>query len=62
LAWRAEERKLVLGALVPFASQEALEAAKGWQSDPEVKAEAEAAIEKITARLQERGPFGRARR
>jgi HEAT repeat protein len=62
LAWRAEERKLVLGALVSFASQEALEAAKGWQTDPEVKAEAEAAIEKITARLQERGPSGRARR
>jgi HEAT repeat protein len=62
LAWRAEERKLVLGALVPFASPDALELAKGWMNDPEVKAEAEAAIEKINTRLQERGPMGRARR
>jgi hypothetical protein len=47
---------------VAFASQEALEVAKGWLGDPEVKAEAEAAVEKINARLQDRGPFGRARR
>jgi HEAT repeat protein len=51
LAWRPEERKLVLGALVAFPCREALDAANGWLGDPAVKAEAQAAVEKITERL-----------
>jgi HEAT repeat protein len=55
LAWRPEERKLVLGALATFPCQEALDMAKGFLQDDDLKAEAQAAIEAITSRMQRPG-------
>ena len=52
LAWRPEERKLVLGALATFPCQAALDVAKGFLTDDDLKAEAQAAIEAITTRMQ----------
>ena len=52
MASRVEERRLVLGALAQFPSAEALEAAKGFLSEPSVKAEAQAAVDSITAQMQ----------
>jgi HEAT repeat protein len=51
LAWRPEERKLVLGALAAFPCKDALELATGFLQDAAVKAEAQAAIDRITPRL-----------
>lgn len=51
LATRPEERKLVLGALPTFACSAALDLATKLVQDPEVQAEAQAAVEGITARL-----------
>ena len=50
-SWRPEEQKLVLGALAQFPCREALELADGFLREPAVKAEAKAAIDRITARL-----------
>jgi HEAT repeat protein len=50
LATRPEERKLVLGALPTFACGAALDLATKLVQDPEVQAEAQAAVERITAR------------
>jgi HEAT repeat protein len=55
LAWRPEEQKLVLGALGTFPSQEALDMAKGFLQNDDLKAEAQAAIETITLRMQRPG-------
>jgi len=52
LAWRPEERKLVLGALATFPCQAALDMANGFLQNDDLKAEAQAAIEAITARMQ----------
>ncbi|MDO8836938.1 MAG: hypothetical protein Q7V01_15150, partial [Vicinamibacterales bacterium] len=51
LATRPEERKLILGALPAFACRAALDLATKLVQDPEVQAEAQAAVERITARL-----------
>jgi hypothetical protein len=51
LAWRPEEQKLVLGALSAFPCQPGLDLAKGFLNDESLKAEAQAAIDKITPRL-----------
>ncbi len=51
LSSRPEEQKLVLGALVQFPCPAALELANGLLRKPDVKAEAQAAIDKISARL-----------
>jgi hypothetical protein len=51
LATRPEERKLILGALPAFACGAALDLATKLVQDPEVQAEAQAAVERITARL-----------
>ena len=50
-AWRPDEQKLVLSALTQFPCAEALEMATGFLREPLVKAEAQAAIERITPRL-----------
>jgi hypothetical protein len=55
LAWRPEERKLVLAALATFPCQDALDLARGFLQDEAVKAEAQAAIDKITPRLPKDG-------
>ncbi len=52
LAWRPEEQKLVLGALATFPCQEALDLAKGFLQNEALKAEAQAAIDTITLRMQ----------
>ena len=52
LAWRPEEQKLVLGALGTFPCQAALEMAKGFLQNDDLKAEAQAAIDRITLRMQ----------
>ena len=52
-SWRPEEQKLVLGALAQFPCREALELASGFLREPAVRAEAKAAIDKITPRLKE---------
>ncbi|MBP1636904.1 MAG: repeat protein, partial [Acidobacteria bacterium] len=52
MASRPEERKLVLGALAQFPGPDALEAAKGFLSDPDLKAEAQAAVDSITEQMQ----------
>jgi len=52
LAWRPEERKLVLGALATFPCQAALDMANGFLQNDDLKAEAQAAIEAITSRMQ----------
>jgi HEAT repeat protein len=51
-AWRAEEQKLVLGALGQFPCTEALDLATGFLQEPAVKAEAQAAVEKIQKALK----------
>jgi HEAT repeat protein len=51
-SWRAEEQRLVLGALAQFPCREALELAGGFLREPSVKTEAEAAIGEITRRLK----------
>ena len=51
IAWRPEEQKLVLGALVQFPCAEALDLANGFLNEPAVSAEAKVAAEAITARL-----------
>ncbi|HEY3380662.1 MAG TPA: HEAT repeat domain-containing protein [Vicinamibacterales bacterium] len=51
-AWRPEEQKLVLGALTQFPCGEALDLAASFLREPSVKAEAEAAIEKIRTRMK----------
>jgi HEAT repeat protein len=48
LAWRPEEQKLVLGALATFPCQDALEMARAFLHNEALKAEAQAAIDKIT--------------
>jgi HEAT repeat protein len=50
-AWRSDERKLVLGVLGRFPCVEALDLARSFLQDPSVKAEAQAAIDRITPRL-----------
>jgi HEAT repeat protein len=50
-SWRPEEQKLVLGALAQFPCRDALELANGFLREPAVKAEAQAAINKITPRV-----------
>ena len=50
-AWRPEEQKLVLGALPRFPCEDALELAAGFLREASVQAEAQAAIDRITARL-----------
>ncbi len=56
-AWRPEEKKLVLGALVSFPCKDALDLAAGLLNDPAVKAEAQAAIDTITQRLAKDAGF-----
>jgi hypothetical protein len=51
LAWRPEEQKLVLGALAAFPCQAALDLANGFLTNEALKAEAQAAVDKITPRL-----------
>jgi hypothetical protein len=51
LAWRPEEQKLILGALAAFPCQDALNLANGFLSNEALKAEARAAIDKITPKL-----------
>ena len=51
LAWRPEEQKLLLGALAAFPCQGALDLASGLLQNDALKAEAQAAIDKITPRL-----------
>ena len=55
LAWRPEEQKLVLGALSTFPCQAALDLAKGFLQNDALKAEAQAAIDKITLGMQRPG-------
>ena len=50
-AWRPEEQKLVLAALVQFPCADGLELATGFLREASVKAEAQAAIEKIKSRV-----------
>lgn len=50
-AWRSDEQKLVLGVLARFPCAEALDMATGFLQEPSVKAEAQAAIDRITPRL-----------
>jgi hypothetical protein len=50
-AWRADEQKLVLGAVAQFPCADALDLATGFLREPSVKAEAQAAIDRITPRL-----------
>jgi len=52
LAWRPEEQKLVLGALATFPCQAALDLANGFMQNEALKAEAQAAIDRITTRLR----------
>lgn len=49
LATRPEERKLVLGALPSFGCPEAVALATSLLTDPDVKAEAQAAVDRLTA-------------
>ena len=55
LAWRPEEQKLILGALAVFPCQDALNLANGFLNDEALKAEAQAAIDKITQGMQRPG-------
>jgi len=52
LAERPEEKKLVLGALPDFACEDALKAAESLIATEAVKAEAQAAVEKISGKLK----------
>ena len=51
-AWRPEEQRLVLGALGQFPCAEALEVARGFLDNPDVKAEATAAVQRIEKALK----------
>jgi HEAT repeat protein len=51
-AWRPEEQKLVLGALVQFPCREAIDLANSFLGEPAVKAEAEAALGKMTQKTR----------
>jgi len=51
-AWRPEEQKLVLGTLGQFACEDALELATSFLQETEVKAEAQAAVERIQKALK----------
>jgi HEAT repeat protein len=51
-SWRPEEQRLVLGALVQFPCPDALDLATGFLREPTVKPEAEAAVEKIKAKMK----------
>jgi hypothetical protein len=53
-AWRPEEQRQVLAALVQFPCREALELARGFLRDPSLEAEAQVAVEALTARLEKR--------
>lgn len=53
-ATRPEERRLILGILPRFSCPEALDLAGTFLADPSVKAEAQAAIDKIRPRVVER--------
>jgi hypothetical protein len=55
LAWRPEEQKLVLGAVSAFPCQAALDFANGFMTDEALKAEAKAAVDKITQGMQRSG-------
>ena len=55
LAWRPEEQKLILGALAVFPCQDALNLANGFLNDDALKAEAQAAIDKVTQGMQRPG-------
>ncbi len=55
LAWRPDEQKLVLGALSAFPCQSGLDLAKGFLNDESLKAEAQAAIDRITQGMQRPG-------
>jgi hypothetical protein len=55
LAGRADERKLVLGALAKFPCQDALDLAAGLSKEPGLEAEAQAAIDNIRASLARPG-------
>jgi HEAT repeat protein len=55
LAWRPEEQKLVLGAAGAFPCQAALDFANGFMTDDALKAEAKAAVDKITQGMQRPG-------
>ena len=54
LAWRPEEQRLVLGALAQFPCADALELANGFAREPGLKAEAEAAVERIKTAMKAR--------
>jgi HEAT repeat protein len=54
LAERPEEKKLVLGALPDFACEEALTVAESLLATEEVRAEAQAAVEKISEKLKKK--------
>ena len=51
LAWRVDERKLVLGALAKFPCQAGINLASGFVNEPGVEAEAKAAVDNIKAAL-----------
>jgi HEAT repeat protein len=51
-AWRADEYRLVLSALTRFPGADAMDAAREFLRDPEVNAEAKAAVNQIASRLQ----------
>jgi HEAT repeat protein len=55
LADRADERKLVLGALAKFPCQDAIDVATGLLKEPGIEAEAQAAINNIKASLARPG-------
>jgi hypothetical protein len=55
LAWRPEEQKLILGAVAGFPCEDALSLANGFLNDEALKAEAQAAIDKITQGMQRPG-------
>jgi hypothetical protein len=52
VAWRPEEQKLILGAAAKFPCQAALDLANTFLKEPDVKAEAQAAVKAIAARLK----------
>ena len=54
-SWRPEEQRLVLGALVQFPCKGALALATELLKEPSVEVEAQAAIDKIAARLAKKG-------
>lgn len=58
LSKRAEEQRLVLGALVDFPCQDALDLASGFLDKAEVKTEAQAAMNRIKMRMSGLGRRG----